>query len=127
MSCTELGFNDCGTLRLSKSADVQALLPFPSTFDFTGFQGELVIRASEDAVSALLTVSNIATANGSVMAFTDNNITLTIKAADVQLLPDGSPADEPWEGVYEWVLTDTNSLTTRLVAGALVAEKGVVR
>lgn len=127
MSCTELGFNDCGTLRLSKSADMQALLPFPSSFDFTGYTGTLQIRVSEDAASPLLTVTHIPTANGSVMAFDGQYITLTIDKLDIQTLPDGSPADEPWEGVYEWVLTDTNGLTTRLVAGALVAEKGTVR
>lgn len=128
MSCTALGFDDCGNLRLSKSADVEETLPFPSTYDFTGYTGELQIRADEDEASALLTVTETATANGSVIVFDGANIVLRIKRDDVQTLPDdATDASDPWVGVYEWVLTDTASLTTRLVAGSLIAEKGVVR
>lgn len=128
MSCTALGFDDYGNLRLSKSADVEETLPFPSTYDFTGYTGELMVRATEDAASALLTVTETATANGSVMTFDGANIVLLIKAADVATLPDDSgDASEPWVGVYEWVLTDTAGLATRLVSGSLIAEKGVVR
>lgn len=128
MSCTPLGFDDYGNLRVSKSADIEETLPFPSDYDFTGYTGELQVREDEDGASALLTVTEAATASGSVITFSGSNIVLLIKAADVSPLPDDSTdASEPWVGVYEWVLTDTVGLTTRLVAGSFIAEKGVVR
>lgn len=125
--CGQLGFADDGSLRLSKSSDIEELLPFPSTYDFTGYTGELQIRETYDAVSALLTVTDTATANGSIIVFDGRYITLRIKAADAALLPDADDPNDPWVGVYEWVLTDPTGLTTRLVDGALIAEKGVVR
>jgi hypothetical protein len=127
MSCTELGFDDCGNLRVNKSADTEETLAFPASFDFTGYTGELQIRLTEGAASALLTVTEAATANGSIITFDGSNITLLIKAADLATLPNATVTDDPWVGVYQWVLTDPDGLTTQLVDGALVAEKGVVR
>jgi hypothetical protein len=127
MSCNDLGFDDYGNLRVSKSADIEETLPFPSPYDFTGYTGELQIRATEDGASAALTVTETATAAGSVMSFDGANIVLLVKAADSATLPDADDPSEPWVGVYEWVLTDTAGLTTRLVSGSLIAEKGVVR
>ena len=127
MSCTELGFDDYGNLRVNKSADTEETLAFPASFDFTGYTGELQIRLTEGAASALLTVTEVATANGSVITFDGSNITLLIKAADLATLPNATVTDDPWEGVYQWVLTDPDGLTTQLVDGALVAEKGVIR
>lgn len=127
MSCTDLGFDDYGNLRCSKSADTEEALPFPSTYDFAGYTGELVIRETEGDATALLTVTDTATAAGSVIVFADNLITLRIKRSDIQTLPDADDADDPWTGVYEWVLTDPDGLSTRLVSGSLVAEKGSVR
>lgn len=128
MSCNDLGFDDYGNLRVSKSADIEETLPFPSSYDFTGYTGELQVRATADDATALLTITETATAAGSVMTFDGSNIVLLVKAADSAPLPDDdADASQPWVGVYEWVLTDTSGLATRLVSGSLIAEKGVVR
>lgn len=128
MSCTELGFDDEGNLRVTKSADTEEALVFPSSYDLTDYEGDLQIRASEDAVSALLTVTTTATAEGSVIVFDGESVTLRLKAADLATLPENADdSDEPWVGVYEWVVTDPDGLVSRLCSGSLVAERGVVR
>lgn len=128
MSTIPLGFGEENALRLSKSADVEETLPLPSDYDVTGYTGQLQIRETEAATTALLTVTQAENVNGSVMTFDGRYITLLIKAADVAPLPNNADdADDPWLGVYEWVVTDLNGLTTRLCSGPLIAEKGVVR
>ena len=123
-----LGFSDCGLLRVSKSSDIEETLRFPPSYSFTGYTGQFVVRASEDDDTALLTINTTATANGSVMIFTGRNMVLRGKKADWATLPENpTDADDPWEGVYEWVVTDPDSLTTQLVKGAILAERGVVR
>ena len=128
MSCTELGFDDYGNLRVNKSADTEETFVFPASYDFTGYTGQFQIRATEAAASALLTVTASATVNGSVIVFDDNTITLRLKKADLTTLPNNaSDADDPYEAVYQFVVTDTDSLTSQLIDGVLIAEKGVVR
>jgi len=128
MSCTELGFDDYGNLRVNKSADSEETFVFPTSYDFTGYTGQFQIRATEGAASALLSVTTTATANGSIIIFDDSTITLRLKKADLTTLPNNATnADGPYEAVYQFVVTDTDSLTSELVAGALIAEKGVVR
>lgn len=128
MSCTELGFDDYGNLRVNKSADTEETFVFPASYDFTGYTGQFQIRATEAAASALLTVTASATANGSVIVFDDNTITLRLKKADLTTLPNNATdADDPYEAVYQFVVTDTDSLTSQLIDGILIAEKGVVR
>lgn len=128
MSCTELGFDDYGNLRVNKSADTEETFVFPSSYDFTGYTGQFQIRATEAAASSLLTVTATATANGSVIVFDDNTITLRLKKADLTTLPNNATdADDPYEAVYQFVVTDTDSLTSQLLDGVLIAEKGVVR
>lgn len=128
MTCTDLGFDDYGTLRVNKSQDTEETFVFPATYDFTGYSGSFQIRATEAAASALLSVSTTATAAGSVIIFDTNLITLRLKKADIEDLPDNATdADDPYEAVYQFVTTDTDSLTSELIAGTLIAEKGVVR
>jgi hypothetical protein len=128
MSCTELGFDDYGNLRVNKSADTEETFVFPASYDFTGYTGQFQIRATEAAASSLLTVTASATANGSVIVFDDNTITLRLKKADLTTLPNNATdADDPYEAVYQFVVTDTDSLTSQLLDGVLIAEKGVVR
>lgn len=128
MTCSKLGFDDYGNLRCSKSQDTEENVgPFPSGYDLSGYTGTFVIRATEGASTALLTVTGTATANGSVLTFTTSYLKVLLKKADLQTLPAGATADAAWEGVYEWVLTDTLGLSSRLVSGAIVVEKGVVR
>lgn len=128
MSCTELGFDDDGNLRVTKSADTEETLSAPSSYDFTGYSGRFQVRASEDAASALLDVTGTATAAGSIISFSGADATLLLKKADLATLPENADdSDDPWVGVYEWVLTDPDSLTTRFCAGSIVVERGVVR
>lgn len=127
MTCNALGFDDYGNLRVNKSQDTEGTFPLPSTYDFTGYTGELQIRATEGAASALLTVTETPNGNGSVITYSGPNIILLIKAADLATLPNATDTDEPWEGVYQWVNTDPDGLVTQFCAGALIAEKGVVR
>ena len=127
MSCTNLGFDEEGNLRVNKSQDTEETFPLPSTYDFTGYSGELQIRLSEGAASALLTVTESGTGNDSIITFDGSNITLLLKAADLTTLPNATDTDEPWIGVYQWVLTDPDGLVTQFCAGSLIAEKGVVR
>lgn len=128
MSDTPLGFDDYGNLRVNKSADTKETFVFPSSYDFTGYSGSFQIRATEAAASALLSVTTTATANGSAITFSGSTITLLIDKADLTTLPDdATDTDDPWEGVYQFVVTDPDSLTSELIDGVLIAEKGVVR
>lgn len=128
MSCSELGFDDYGNLRCSKSADTEENVgPFPSAYDLSDYTGTFVVRATEGASTALLTVTDAATAAGSFLTSATSYLTLLLKKDDLQTLPDADDTDDAWQGVYEWVLTDTLGLETRLVSGAITVEKGVVR
>jgi hypothetical protein len=127
MTCTDLGFDDYGNLRVNKSADTEETFVFPSSYDFTGYSGSFQIRATEAAASALLSVTTTATAEGSIIVFDGNTITLRLKKADLTTLPNATDTNDPWEGVYQFVVTDTDSLTSELINGVLIAEKGVVR
>jgi len=127
MTCTDLGFDDYGNLRVNKSADTEETFVFPSSYDFTGYTGDLQIRATEGAASSLLTVTEVATVNGSIITFDGAVITLLLKRADLTTLPNATDTDDPYEGVYQWVNTDADGLVTQFLAGALIAEKGVVR
>lgn len=118
-----LGFDDYGALTIARSADIEETLLFPSSYDFTGFTGSLQIRDTITASVARLTVTEAVTANGSVITFEANIITLRIKKEDTSLLPEA----DPYTGFYEWTITDPDGLTTRLVIGPLVAEKGIIR
>lgn len=128
MSDIALGFDDYGNLRVNKSADTEETFVFPSSYDFTGYSGGFQIRATEAAASALLSVTTTATAAGSIIIFDTNTITLRLKKADLTTLPDNATdADDPYEAVYQFVVTDTDSLTSELIDGVLIAEKGSVR
>lgn len=128
MSCSELGFDDYGNLRCSKSQDTSEVLgPFPSAYDLSDYTGALVIRATPDDATALLTVTITPTAEGSVLSFSTSYVTVLVKKDDLQTLPSAADADDPWEGVYEIVLTDVLGIQTRLVAGVILVERGVVR
>lgn len=128
MSDTPLGFDDYGNLRVNKSADTEETFVFPSTYSFTGYSGSFQIRATEAAASSLLTVTTTATAAGSIIIFDTNTITLRLKKVDLTTLPNNATdTDDPYEAVYQFVVTDTDSLTSELIDGVLIAEKGVVR
>lgn len=128
MSCADLGFDEYGGLRVSKSADVQESIVAPVDYDFDSYTAaRLQVRATESAASALLSITLTPTAAGSKIVFNGRFILLTIKAADSATLPAAADPDAPWVGVYELVLTDAEGLSTRLVDGVFTAEKGVVR
>jgi len=128
MSCTNLGFDDYGNLRCSKSADTEENVgPFPSAYDLSDYTGTFVVRETAASASALLTVTITPTAEGSALSFGVSYLTLLLKKADLQSLPDADDPDDAWTGVYEWTLTDPLGLETRLVSGAITVEKGVVR
>lgn len=127
MSDIPLGFDDYGNLRVNKSADTEETFVFPSSYDFTGYTGQFQIRLTTAAASSLLSVTQTANGNGSVIVFDDNTITLRLKKADLTTLPNATDTNDPWEGVYQFVVTDTDSLTSELIDGVLIAEKGVVR
>ena len=123
-----LGFDDCGVLRVSKSADVEESLIFPSSNDLTGYTGTFVIRASEDADTALITLTTNAIASGSVLTFDGRTATLLLKREDTAFLPENADdADQPWVGVFEWVVTDPDGLVYGLACNSIVVERGVVR
>jgi hypothetical protein len=133
MTCSELGFSDDYGLRCAKSSDLEVTFSFPATIsgvatNFTGYSGSFQVRTSEDAASPLLTVSTAATANGSVIVYGTTTILIRLKRADLATLPeDATDNDDPWVGVFEWVNTDTASLSVRFLAGAITVERGVVR
>lgn len=125
MSCSELGFDEEYGIRLSKSADLEITLEFPSTVDFTGYTGEFAIKGELDDVAKELSVTTTATAAGSVMVFSENTILLRLKETDNKTLPnDATDAADPWVGWFEWTVTDTDSLTSRLFQLPLIAERG---
>jgi hypothetical protein len=125
MSCSELGFDGEYGLRVSKSADSETILTFPDSVDFAGYDGSFVIKAELDDASAELTVGTTATANGSVMVFSENTILVRLKALDLQSLPlNASDPADPWVGWFEWIVTDPDGLTSRLFQLPLIAERG---
>ena len=126
MSCTELGLSEYA-LRVSKSADSETVGSAPTSTDLTGYTAEFVVRATEGAASALLTVTTTQTANGSVIVIADNLITLRLKKADIQTLPDAADPDDPYEGWCELVLTAPTGLESRVWLLPIIVEKGVVR
>lgn len=129
MTCNALGFDDYGNLRVNKSADTkETFFGFPASYDFTGWTGDFQIRATESASSALLTVTEVANAAGSVITFDTDTITVLIKKADLATLPNNATdADEPYEAVYQFVATDPDGLVSEVIDGVLIAERGVVR
>lgn len=129
MSCTALGFDDEYGWRVARSSDASVIITAtPSGSDFTGFagfSGTFAVRAALDSASAELTVGTTATANGSVMVFSENTIALTLKAADLQELPQNSGDEaEPWDGWFEWLVTGTDGLTSRLYQLPFIVERG---
>lgn len=126
--CTELGFDEYGNLRVAKSSDLEATFRFPEGYDFDGYSGIFQIRASADSDPALLEVTATATAAGSVLVYSGRTILIRLKVDDLSTLPENADdANEPWVGVFEWRNNDTANLDTRFLAGAIVAERGVVR
>lgn len=127
MSCTELGLSEYG-LHISKSADIEVIGRAPSSVDLIDYTASFVIRANESNASALLTVTTTPTVNGSVVVFDDNLITLRLKKADIQTLPDnGSDADDPYVGVCELVVIAPTGLRSRVFYLPCIVEKGVAR
>lgn len=133
MTCSDLGFSDDYGLRCAKSSDLEVTFSFPATINgvatsFAGYSGSFQVRESEDAASALLTVTTSATASGSVLVYSGTSILIRLKRADLATLPENeADNDEPWVGVFEWVNTDTASLSVRFLSGAITVERGVVR
>lgn len=126
MSCTDLGLSD-DALRVSKSADSETVGSAPTTTDLTGYTAKFVVRATEGAASALLTVTEVATANGSVIVIAANLITLRLKKADLQTLPDAADPDDPYEAWCELTITAPTGLSSRVWLLPIIVEKGVVR
>ena len=126
MSCTELGLTD-EYLRVSKSADAEIIGSAPSSIDLTDYTAEFVVRATESAASALLTVSLTATANGSVIVLSGTLLTLRLKADDLATLPDAADADDPYEALCELVVISAAGLRTRIWFLPIIVEKGVAR
>jgi len=128
MACNTPGFDNDGVLYLSKGSDIEETFPFPDSYDLTGYTGDLVIRSAKDSDTALLTVSEVATANGSVIVFDGASITVRVKADDVAGLPeDATDNNEPWVGVYGMVTTDPDGLKTLFASNSVCVDRGVVR
>lgn len=126
--CTDLGFDDYGNLRVSKSSDLEATFKFPASFGFTGYSGIFQVRASADADPALLDVTAVATVAGSVLVYSGNTILIRLKVDDLAALPENATdPNEPWVGVFEWRNNDTANLDVRFLSGAITAERGIVR
>lgn len=126
--CNELGFDDYGNLRVSKSSDLEVTFSLPVDFDVTGYAGIFQVRASPDADTVDLQVTAAATPAGSVLVYSGRTILIRLKVDDLQDLPESTPdPDEPWEGVFEWRNNDTANLDVRFLSGAIIAERGVIR
>lgn len=123
MSCNELGLTECG-LRVSKSADCEIVLRFPTSVDLTGYAGVFAIKAALDDASAELEVTETPTAATSVLVFDDRLATIRLKKADLATLPDATDPAEPWEAWCELVVTDPAGLTSRLFQKPFIAERG---
>lgn len=127
MSCTELGLTDYA-LRISKSADIEIIGSTPASTDLTGYTAEFVIRATTDAATALLTVNLTPTANQSVIVVLGSLLTVRLKQADIETLPDNADdASTPYEGVCELVVTAPTGLRSRVFALPVIVEKGTAR
>lgn len=126
--CTDLGFDDYGNLRVSRSSDLEATFQFPEGYDFDGYSGIFQIRDTPDGDDLRLQVTGTATAAGSVLIYSGRTILIRLKVDDLAALPDNpDDANEPYVGVFEWRNNDTANLDVRFLSGAVVAERGVVR
>lgn len=114
----------CEAVTANKKTHFVRSYVFPESYDFTGFEPEMRIAASEGA-SPLLTINTTETANGSIAQAEGRSIIFTVTPADLQSLPNGSPVSSPWVGVFEADVTAPTYVISLLEKRVLSVEKGV--
>lgn len=114
----------CSGIRASKTADKGRTYTLPRDRDLTGYAVTVTI-AEEEGDTPLLTLTGIATANGSIASATGNAITLLFKAADLQTLPNGTPISDPWVGMCEVRVTSPTGLVSLIERTAFILDKGI--
>ena len=116
----------CATnLTAYRNADYVMNTTFPVGFAFFGATIKMQVREYAGAPTALLTVSDVASVNGSVFVFIGNRINLLVKKADLQLLPEANPVSDPYVGVYDIIITDTDGVENYLFGGFFILQQGV--
>lgn len=119
----------CDGLEVVKTADAPLFWTSEvSTDDYSDWTARFQVRASEGASgAALLDLTETPTGNGSYARAITSGFEVLIKSADLDLLPDASPVSEPWEGVFQLVVTDPDGVANDFDSGVFVAKQGVVR
>lgn len=112
-----------------RNADLRrTYTPITKGFDLSTFTAQMQVRAFEGAPDpALLNITMSATPNGSVFTIIGTSIVLTIKKADLESLPVGTPINEPIGFVYDIILTDPTGFENKFVSGPFIMTEGVTR
>lgn len=124
MSCGDLPTLD---IKDARNADLRRTYTPPFGFTFDAFTARMQVRASQGDPTLLLNVSMSPTANGSVFTLTGGALILTIKKADLALLPVADPISEPVTLWYDIILTGVTGLESYFLGGAFVLFEGVTR
>ena len=107
MSCYET------TLITYRNSDQLITYLFPAGYSLTGYAPEFMFRA-EPGAAPILTVSSVASANGSKAEIVDSTVVLTLKRADLEAFP----SMDAWDGYYDSTLTK-DSFVNRFVGGPM--------
>lgn len=114
----------CGGIRASKTTDKPRTYTFPADRDLSGYAVTVTV-AEEEGDTPLLTLTAVATANGSSAVTIGSIISILFKALDLQTLPDGDPVTEPWIGMCEVRVTSPTGLVSLIERTAFILDKGI--
>lgn len=120
----------CGVkIEEPRNADLRrTYTPVQRGFTFAGFTARMQVREFEGAPDpALLDITMIATANGSVFTNVGDAIVLTIDKDDLETLPVASPISDPANFVYDMLLIDQTGFVNKFVSGPFIMREGVTR
>lgn len=119
----------CGTkIEVSRNEDLRVTYTPSAGYTFSTFTAKMQVREYEGAPDpALLTVNMTATPNGSKFEVYGSSLVLTVKKADLVLLPVANPVSDPVSLVYDVIVTDGTGFESRLVGGPFIVQEGVTR
>lgn len=121
--------NCCGTkIEVARNEDLRVTYTPSAGYTFSTFTAKMQVREYEGAPDpALLTVNMTATPNGSKFEVYGSSLVLTVKKADLVLLPVASPISDPMVLAYDVIVTDGTGFESRLVSGPFIVQEGVTR
>lgn len=114
----------CEAITVSKSADETLTWDWPPSFYLTDYNAAFVV-ADREGSAPRLTVSATPTTNGSRATVTAQSISVSLRKADLQILPDGDPMTDPYVGIAECRLIAPDGIVTLVERTPFIAHKGI--